>query len=289
MMNGVRCMLLSIAASAGCSAPAESAQPVQPRASVAAPAERHTAASRGHVCVIVPRDVVTLHAPQSGWVVDVHGRVNDHVKVGDALLALESGLARDALVVSTRRLQAGQADLDVARIEEARSQGELVRVEQLFREGVASHRELSDVSSRAHAARLHVARALAVLEARQAELASSRRQVEATVLRAPVQGRIASMTARPGSSVLPGTLLVRLISDETPMARCAVPSALAVALLKGTAARLNMADTGAVDAQVRRIAPEVDPISQLVIVELDVSAARPLLPGTAAWMHWPSS
>lgn len=287
MMNGLRWMVLSLASSAGCSAPVEKARDQQPPAALTALAPRHVPASRGHVWVIVPRDVVSLHATQSGRVMNVHRRVGDRVKVNDALLTLEGGPAQDALVVSATRLREGQADMEVARVEEARSRGELEQVEQLFREGVASQRQLADATSRAHAARLHVARAVAVLEARRAELAGSRRQVEGMVFRAPVDGRIASRAAQPGSSILPGTLLMRLISDDTPIARCAVPAVRAVALLDGTGATLRIEDSATVEAKVRRIAPEVDPISQLVIVELDVSAPGRLIPGTAAWMQLP--
>lgn len=277
----------AMAAVAGCSAPVESTNHEQPPSALPASANGYSpaTASRGHVCVVVPRDIASLHATQSGRVVKVYGRVGEQVKPGDPLIALEDGFARDALVVSSTRLREAGTNLDVMGVEQARSQEELERVEQLFREGVASHRELDDAASRAQAARLHVARAAAVLEARQADLAGSRREVEQTVLRAPVEGRIASRTAQSGSTVLAGTLLVRLISDETPMARCAIPARRAATLFKGTATMLNIDDVDTISAQVRWIAPEVDPISQLVIVEVDLSPVGPLVPGTAAWMH----
>lgn len=152
MMNGLRWMVLSLASSAGCSAPVEKARDQQPPAALTALAPRHVPASRGHVWVIVPRDVVSLHATQSGRVMNVHRRVGDRVKVNDALLTLEGGPAQDALVVSATRLREGQADMEVARVEEARSRGKLEQVEQLFREAVASQRQLADATSRAHAA-----------------------------------------------------------------------------------------------------------------------------------------
>ncbi|HMN92975.1 MAG TPA: efflux RND transporter periplasmic adaptor subunit [Hydrogenophaga sp.] len=165
------------------------------------------------------RNVSRLAAEVGGtlqqWTVDVgaevrRGQVLARIDPRDPELAVQR--ARAALQASQARLRLAQAQLDRAR--ELTAQG-------FFSTEALAQRETE------------VALLLAETEANRAQMATTQRQLDKTVLRAPFDGEVIERLAQTGESVAPGSLLyvlaertaVELDATLTPQDASALPQA----------------------------------------------------------------
>jgi membrane fusion protein (multidrug efflux system)/multidrug efflux system membrane fusion protein len=92
---------------------------------------------------------------------------------------------------------------------------------------------------------------------------------------APISGAVAACHHDVGVRVSAGEALVRLISAEDVWVRFAVPSAESDWLALGRLVRVGTSPPGGgCEAEIRRIAPEVDPATDMVFVEACLLVGR---------------
>jgi multidrug efflux pump subunit AcrA (membrane-fusion protein) len=107
------------------------------------------------------------------------------------------------------------------------------------------------------------------------------RRLEALNVRAPIAGAVAACHHDVGVRVSAGEALMRLISSGDLWVRFAVPSAESDWLALERVVRVGTEDAPEVGtARIRRVAPEVDPATDMVFVEasLDVPAGAEASP-----------
>jgi multidrug resistance efflux pump len=117
--------------------------------------------------------------------------------------------------------------------------------------------------------------AIATAIEREAELAEFERRVAALEVRAPFDGAVAACHHDTGARVDAGVSLLRLISLHALWVRFAVPSSESDWLEIGVPVRVQP-ERGAVahSADIRRIAPEVDPATDMIFVEAVLVARK---------------
>jgi RND family efflux transporter MFP subunit len=254
--------------------PAPAAVEVSPR-EISPPAGARMAAAPAaareeFVGVVLARQAVAVSAEGDGRLATVDVRVGDWVTRGTRLASLDTqSLAQDLAMaqasVGAAAADARRAEVELQKTKERRARREAAR--ELF-----SQEDLAAASTEEQvaAAALDTARARVAQEkARQRQL---QERIARSVLRAPIDGRVALRYLDAGALVHAGTPVVRLISSQDFLLRFAVPPERAGALRKGSPVEVRLESPQlTLPALVSRIAPQIDPASQMIFVEADLA------------------
>lgn len=250
------------------SAPSPSAAAGLPSASglAAGPA----AGEPRYVGVVLARQAVSVAAESEGRVVAVAVRVGDSVARGAELATLaREEIGQDRAVA--------QAAVRAAAAEARRAELELERThDRSARRDIHPELYADEEIASAHNAEQAARAALDSARARQAQEEARLRQLETrlsrTVLRAPIDGRVAARFLDPGASVHAGTPVIRLISSHEFLLRFAVPPGRAEAVRRGQPVEVRLDSLPLIlSGSVSNIAPQIDPASQMVFVEADLT------------------
>ena len=220
----------------------------------------------GYLGVLFAREDVEVSAEVAGIIREVHVGLGDKVERGQPLISLESA----DLVSSLRQARAARSTAE-ARADHAAA--ELADVERLLARRraaaeVFTREEVEALETRAEIARSELEATRSTVAERVAAVRELERRVEALVVSAPITGAVAACHHDVGVRVSAGEALVRLISSEDVWVRFAVPSTQSAWLALGLIVRVGTNDaSGGCTAEIRRIAPEVDPATDMVFVE----------------------
>src|SRR5690606_6798603 len=98
------------------------------------------------------------------------------------------------------------------------------------------------------------------------------RALEETVITAPFAGTVSIRYADPGALVTRGAPVVRLIASDELWVRFAVPAEEAERYRVGDPVSVVLEpDDQQAEAVVRRIAPDLDPVTQMVLAEAELA------------------
>jgi multidrug resistance efflux pump len=182
-----------------------------------------------------------------GRVEQVHVDEGDHVKAGEPIVTLDASLLNFQIREQESLVEQAQAnllrvrkgprseELQRAKLEWGRAEGERKRLEALYREGVIGKQQYDNaVTAAATALQAYrelqrgsraedIAAAEAELKSRENRLAYLQRQKEETIVKAPADGVVESMALRPGDLVTPNQPVARILELDQIWVRVYVP------------------------------------------------------------------
>ena len=151
-----------------------------------------------------PTNEVQVGSEQSGLVTQVFVDNNDHVVRGQPLARLDTSRLQDTILQVQAGLAAAQAQVATAQASAAQARANLARQEEVWR--VSNHRVPSETEL--DAARAENRRAVAAVQAAQAQVAQSRAQLSSAqtnlskaTIYSPVTGVVLSRSIDPGQTV----------------------------------------------------------------------------------------
>ena len=226
---------------------------------------------------------VTLSARVTATVASVSADVGDAVRAGQVLAVLDDRelRARREAIGNQQASLAQQVEAARAGVARARADLELARLKQqrdadLLRQGFVSQAvfDASDAALKAAQAALESAEAtLAARQADQGTLAQEARvadtQVGYTRLAAPMDAVVIQRLAEPGTTVAPGTPILRLVDPGTLWVATRVDESVVSRVQPGQAASIRLRSGETVPGRVARIAMQSDAATR----ELDVHLA----------------
>ena len=231
---------------------------------------------------------VTLAARVGATVTQVHADVGDAVRAGQLLVSLDdrdvaarrSAVAgqQEALARNTEGARAAlakaQAELDLARSKQRRDA-------QLLAQGFVSQAVVDASNSAVAAAAAGVDGARSTLAARGADartLMQEARYADAvlsyTRIVAPMDGIVIQRLAEAGSSVVPGTPLMKIVDPASLWVATRVDESVVGRVMPGQAASIRLRSGETVTGKVARIARQSDAATR----ELDVHVAFDAVP-----------
>ncbi len=253
-----------------------------PPAAPAAPATpainggRQPRPAAGYVGVVLARQAVTVAAEGDGRLAAVSVRVGDAVRRGQQLAELATEAMQDEKVVvqatvAAARSEERRAELELDRTRDRRARREL-HPELYAEEELASARNAEQAAAAAvDSAKAHVAEEVGHL--RQLET-----RLQHTVLRSPIDGRVALRYLDAGALVHSGEPVVRLISAGEYLLRFAVPPEQAASIHKGAGVEMRLDSLPLTLAgRVSQVAPRIDTASQMVFVEAELQVPPGIL------------
>jgi RND family efflux transporter MFP subunit len=221
--------------------------------------------------VVVAGYTADVGAEVTGAVTEVLASVGARVKEGEALLRVDADVAADDLRASRAKLDQQRSEIAAAEADLAEA-SDLVERLQGMSSGV-SDRQVVAARAREQQARAALAQAEAGLSVQQAALGQQLTRSGKHTIRAPFDGILVERFVDPGGLVLPGQVVVRVITDDYYV-RFAMPPAVARSHRVGDAVRIELPDGAApLLTSVSDVQPEVDASAQMVF-------ARARLPGS---------
>lgn len=226
---------------------------------------------------------VTLSARVTATVASVSADVGDAVRAGQVLAVLDDRelRARREAIGNQQASLAQQVEAARAGVARARADLELAHLKQkrdadLLRQGFVSQAVFDASHAALKAAQAALESAEATLAARQADqgtLAQEARvsdtQVGYTRLSAPMDAVVIQRLAEPGTTVAPGTSILRLVDPATLWVATRVDESVVSSVQPGQPASIRLRSGETVPGKVARIAMQSDAATR----ELDVHVA----------------
>ncbi|MBI5275884.1 MAG: efflux RND transporter periplasmic adaptor subunit [Burkholderiales bacterium] len=229
---------------------------------------------------------VTLSARITSTVLDVAADVGDLVQRGQVLVLLDSRdlAARQAAAQRQQESLERQVDAAAASVAKARSDLELARARErrdmdLHAQGFLARASLDISVMGARAAEAGVQNAEATWGARRAdrsamaqELVVARTQVGYTRLTAPMQGQVVQRLVEPGTTVGPGTPILRLVDPRSLWVATRVDEAVIERIAVGQPATIRLRSGSVVAGTVARISMQSDAATRELEVHVGFAA-----------------
>lgn len=240
-----------------------------------------------YVAVMSARQSAALAPRVEGALREVRVRAGDVVAAGEVVATIDDSAAREQLAMARAEVRAARASLMQAGRALRRAR-RMRRVERrMVRQGFSAAEEGEAAELAFVTAQADREKAAAAVEQTRVRLGQLERQLGDAALRAPFSGTVAARYRDPGALVGPGVPVVRLVDASALWVRFAVPLA-EVGLLapRSEVAVLLDGSRAVLLATVEKVAPEVDPPSQMVFVEArprrDEARSEQLSPGGPA-------
>jgi membrane fusion protein, multidrug efflux system len=225
--------------------------------------------------VVVAREAVDIAPKVEGAVKEVTVNVGDHVNEGDKVAELDDQALKRELALVQAGLSgafAGQAKASIelldAKERNARRKGVTLDLSQEERASAAFKEQLGGANL--SAARAQVAE-------QQARMALLGETIKNSSLRAPFSGTVAARYRGQGEIAGPRAPILRIIQSGDLLMRFAIPVVRSTELKLPMPVQIEIETlTAPVRGQVVRIAPEVDPSSQMIFVEASIATPSSL-------------
>ena len=241
-----------------------------------------------HVGTLVARESVDVPARIEGVIATVEVGIGDRIRVGDPIAIIDAQPIREQLAIGRASARAAAAQVDRARADLAEAERRYQR--RLSLSNQLAPEEIENARFAAERARAVLTGATAAVSEHQARVSQLERALRETVITAPFSGTVSIRYADPGALVARGAPVVRLIASDDLLVRFAVPADEKASYALGD--RIDVVlepDQKAIVAVVRRIAPDLDPVTQMVLAEAELAdepdARAPAQAGMAAWVR----
>lgn len=205
-------------------------------------------------------ELIQLATNDGGVVTRVHAREGDAVRAGMVILELENSVAAAKLPLVRARLatQQAQVNADQKAVAEAETQlanlqRTLTRNEKLYADAAETQENLQNAESAVRLQKAAIERLRANvqvgrnrLDEIRNDLTIANRELALKVVKAPVAGKILSITATPGSAVAPQTAFAELAPDGNTIVRCEIDELFADRVKEGQQASIRQIGAGKV-------------------------------------------
>jgi RND family efflux transporter MFP subunit len=229
----------------------------------------------GFVAVLVPRDAHEVTSPLATKIDRLLVKLGDTVDKGTPLAILDDREPREQLALSRSELREGEAAVRQAVIQRDAARAKLAREQEALRSGIVSQAEVELAAAEAGTANSAVERAIAEVEKRRERVKQLSQRLADTTLVSPIAGKIALRYAEEGARVLEGQAVIRVIRSDELFVKFAIPGTDARKIAAGDEIELRLADRRLVaKGVVKRVAPELDPIAQMVLAEAELTGPR---------------
>lgn len=231
--------------------------------------------------VIVAGYSAEVGSEVGGGVEEVFAQVGARVKEGEPLLRVAPGVANDGLRAARAKLEQQRSAVKRAEVDLVEA-GDLLTRLQSIQAGV-SDRALVAARAREQQARAALDQAKAGASVTEADLGQELTRSGKHTIRAPFDGIVVARFVDPGALVVPGQMVVRVITDDYYV-RFALSPEAAREQRVGSAVSVELSgDPAALHAEVSDIQPEVDSAAQLVFararLQVDPARAPRVIPG----------
>lgn len=210
---------------------------------------------------LVPERQAVMRAQVAGPIVSTSAEVGQAVHKGELLLRIDDTAIRDSYLSAKSTVASAQQAAELAKRNAERS-------ERLAKAGAIAQADLESAESQATAAASQLADA-------EARLALARKQLDQTMVRAPLNGIVSERSVDAGDVVQVGNALVTVVDPSSMKLEAAVPAQDIGSIAMGQHVEFEVRGYPgrAFDGSVRRISPVADPATRQVGITVSIPNA----------------
>ena len=221
-----------------------------------------------YVAVLVPLEAVDVTSKETGGLTAVRVRAGDVVATGDLVAELDLGPIREDLTIARAELRSARALVEQRQVDIDAADRALQIEREMESKGIGVKKHVEQARFALERARKIKDGAAAAVAEQQARIAQLQRRARESTITAPFSGAVALRYRDPGTTVVAGTAIVRLIRVDALWARFAVPPADVVHLTVGDTVEVVIEIMNVtLPATVRHVSPELDSAAQMVFVD----------------------
>jgi len=253
--------------------PSPSTDPIlEPLAMLASSSpERSTRSAPGFIGVLAPRSSADIVAPFTSRIVGLTAKLGERVEAGHVLGRLDDRPLREELAIARASLRAARAEAAQAEVGRRAAQNVLERERRAFQNHIVAEAHVAAAEFDERKAAIDVTRSVAAVDEQRARIAKLEAKLHDTALIAPLAGKVALHYVREGEYVIEGQPIVRLISSDELFVKFAIPADQAGTLATGAEIDVILeAQQLRTRAVVRHVAPELDPVAQMILADADL-------------------
>lgn len=184
-----------------------------------------------------------LYAIIQSPVVKINRRLGESFKEGDVLIQLDDTVYKSNFNKASALVEKTKTELDAKT--------------QLYNDKVASLFEVKDAEANVASA--------------ETDLAVAQRDLKATKIKAPYDGKVVSLQIEEHELPQTGKDLIEIVYDSTLMAETLIPSTLVTSIEIGMPLKINIKELNKdVDAKISHIGSVIDPTSQTIKIEAEI-------------------
>jgi RND family efflux transporter MFP subunit len=230
----------------------------------------------GYIGVLTPREAAEVPAPFASRVITISVKLGDAVKQGDVLARLDERPLKEELAIEKASLKQMQAQVSHAAVEHSAAAARLKREQKGFKENVSSQADVAAAAFDSSKAGTDVARTMAQVDEQKARIEALEKRLQDTSVVAPIDGKVALRYVEEGTHVNEGQPIIRVISSDELYVKFAIPGSDGKRISPGDHIDVRFETTN-VQAKgiVRNVAPELDPVAQMIIAEAELEDPVP--------------
>ncbi len=220
---------------------------------------------------LVPERQAVMRAQVAGPIVATSAEVGQQVHRGELLLRIDDTAIRDSYLSAKATVASAQQAAELAKRNAERS-------ERLAKAGAIAEADLESARSQAASAASQLADA-------EARLALARKQLDQTMVRAPLDGIVSERPVDAGDVVQPGAALITVVDPSSMKLEAAVPAQEIGSIVLGQHVEFEVRgyQGRAFQGTVRRISPVADPATRQVGITVSIpNSGRDLVGGLYA-------
>lgn len=208
--------------------------------------------------IIIPRSQVNILPKATGRILELRAMEGDRVRPGQVLVRLDTPELNWQLAQQKSMLLSAEANLDLA-------EDNLVRLQELAREGVVSDQQLKAAEAQAKVAAAQVKQSKASIALMETQLSNS-------VITSPIAGTVVARSLDVGAMALPSTPIMTIAESGALQVRLQVPERDLPQVNEG--GRLHVTSVALpgerFPARIREISEMLDPQTRLIPVKADL-------------------
>ena len=220
--------------------------------------------------LIYSKSSPSLAVEVSGRVVEIIADVGDEVKAGDILAKIDS---------EKYNLQFSQAKSEIARLNAllVNQELDLKRAEKLFKDNLVSEEMMDRTKADFNALKEQ-------MNAADAQLRNTKRLIEETNIKAPIESEIAIKHIDKGDYVQPGMVVYELVDTKNLKVDLSFPEYLSPKLKKGLEVRITSPTNPdeIVISKIKDIKPNIDSRNKSLTTIIDFENPGTWLPGASS-------
>jgi len=230
----------------------------------------------GYIGVLTPREVAEVTAPFTTRVIDFQVKLGDQVEKGTTLAKLDEQPLREQLAVAEAELKAMKAEARHSAVSHGAAAAALQREKMGAKEGIASKADVAEAAAKSGEAATMVSKALANVDEQKARIAALTDKLQHMTLASPLGGRVSLRYVEPGGRIEEGHPVLRVISSDELFVKFAIPSDQVNHVVPGDKVAVKIEGRSTpVHATVKNVAPELDPVAQMILAEAELDTPVP--------------
>jgi RND family efflux transporter MFP subunit len=249
--------------------PAALGEPVEP----VALADDKGGEPSGYIGVLTPREAAEIVAPFATTVTSIAVDLGAVVKVGDVLAVLDPEPGLQELKIARANLKSMRASVARAASAKKAAESKLKTEQRALADGVGTQTAVTAAEFAVKEASGVVGQAQGAADEQRARIEKLEKQVRDSALVAPIAGKVALRYVQAGDRVAEGRPVIRVITTDQLFLKFAIPAADAGKVAPGDPIDVLIEARGKrVKGVVRSIAPELDPVAQMILAEAELEA-----------------